>query len=78
MSDDLDARLKALEDKKTVVGDLMKNGGGAAIGAGLGYAVGVPVAAALAPFTFGLSAVIPFGIAVATGVYGHKKAKDLD
>lgn len=69
------------EEKKkngTVVGDVMKNGGGALAGAAIGWTAGSIVAAAAAPFTFGLSVLIPPVVAVAAGVYGHKKSKDLD
>ena len=69
---------EANKNKSTVTGDIMKQGGGAVVGAGLGYAVGIPVAAVLAPFTFGLSAVIPFALGAAGGVYGHKAAKKID
>ena len=68
------------EPKKdsTVVGDVMKNGGGALTGAAIGWTAGSLIAAAAAPFTFGLSVLIPPVVAVAAGVYGHKKSKDLD
>ena len=66
------------EKKPTVAGEIMKHGGGAAVGAGLGYAVGSVAAVALAPFTFGLSVVIPFALGAAGGVMGHKAAKKFD
>jgi hypothetical protein len=73
-----EAELEAAKSKETVVGSVMKNGGGATVGAGLGYAIGIPVAAVLAPFTFGLSAVIPFALGAAGGVVGHKASKKID
>jgi hypothetical protein len=67
------------EPKKdeTLVGTLAKNGGGAAIGATVGYTAGGVAAIALAPFTGGLSALIPIGMAVVGGLWGHNKAQDV-
>jgi hypothetical protein len=82
-----EAELEAAKDKKTVVGTVMKNGGGAATGAVLGSIAVAPavvwgVGAVLAPFTGGLSlgaaAAISAAAVVGTAVVGHKMAKDVD
>lgn len=67
------------EPKKdeTLVGTIAKNGGGAALGATVGWTAGGIAAAALAPFTGGLSVLIPVGMAVVGGVWGHNKAQDV-
>lgn len=67
------------EPKKdeTLVGTLAKNGGGAAIGATVGWTAGGLAAAALAPFTGGLSVLIPVIGAVAGGMWGHNKSQDI-
>jgi hypothetical protein len=66
------------EKKDTVVGTVMKQGGGAGLGAFAGWTIGSVIAVAAAPFTGGLSILIPVGVAAAGGVIGHKAAKDLD
>jgi hypothetical protein len=63
----------------TVVGEVMKEGGGAAVGAATGgLVVGPLIGVALAPFTGGLSipiaGAITFGSALLGGVIGHKVA----
>lgn len=71
---------------KTVVGEIMKHGGGAAVGAATGAVASAPViwglGAALAPLTGGLSlgvaTVIQLGMTVAGGVAGHKLSKKID
>lgn len=89
MSDDVASRMEAIlaakekeladaKSKKTMVGDVMRNGGGAAAGAYVGWTVGSALAVPLAPFTFGLSALIPVAGAIAAGVYGHNKSKEID
>lgn len=79
---DLMARLEALlaekEKKKTAVGTIMENGGGAVVGTGIGWTLGGIAAVAAAPITGGLSVLIPPLVAVAGGVMGHKMSKDLD
>jgi Mg/Co/Ni transporter MgtE len=75
------------EPKKedTVVGTVMKNGGGAATGALVGTAVVAPLAiwglgVILTPFTGGLSlaAAVTAGAVVGTAVVGHKASKKID
>jgi hypothetical protein len=63
---------------KSITGEIMSQGGGAVTGAAIGWTAGSIVALAAAPFTFGLSVLIPPIAAVAVGVYGHKKSQDLD
>jgi hypothetical protein len=90
--EDMVARMEALlaekeKGKETVVGTVMKNGGGAVTGGLIGGAVVAPlavwaVAAAAAPFTGGVSlgvaAAITAGTAVAGAVIGHKASKKVD
>lgn len=75
------------EKKPTIVGEAMKNGGGAVAGGAVGAAIVAPLAVwgigiALAPFTGGLSAAAAAAItagAVIGGAYvGHKKSQDID
>jgi hypothetical protein len=82
-----EAELEAAKSKKTVVGTVMKNGGGAATGAVLGSIAVAPavvwgVGAVLAPFTGGLSlgaaAALSAAAVVGTAVVGHKMSKDID
>ncbi len=81
-NEDLMAELKDMAEKnrkkKTVVGTVMENGGGATVGAGLGWLAGGVAAVALAPLTGGLSILIPPAMAVAGGVVGHKASKGID
>lgn len=87
---DVVARLEALlaekEKKESVVGKVMKNGGGAVTGAWAG-SVAAPlvvggIGAILAPFTGGLSvaaaAALTAGAVVGGAVVGHKMSKDID
>jgi hypothetical protein len=64
--------------KKTAVGSVMENGGGAAIGATVGYTAGTVAAVALAPITGGLSILVAPLFGIAGGVMGHRAAKDMD
>jgi hypothetical protein len=73
--------------KDTVVGTVMKNGGGAAAGALVGTAVVAPLAIwglgiVLAPFTGGLSvaaaAAVTATAVVGTAVVAHKKSQDIE
>jgi hypothetical protein len=73
--------------KETVVGSVMKNGGGAVTGAVVGTAVVAPLAIwglgiVLAPFTGGLSvaaaAAVTAAAVVGTAVVGHKKSQEID
>jgi len=73
-----EAELEAAKKKRTVVGTVMENGGGAATGAGLGWLAGGVAAVALAPFTGGLSILVAPAMAVAGGVIGHKASKGID
>lgn len=71
------------EEKKkdeTLVGTVMKNGGGAVAGVAIGGGVVGPiVGVALAPFTGGLSvALAPVILGAAAGWWGHKKSQELD
>lgn len=88
---DVVARLEALlaekEKKETVVGKVMKNGGGAFAGGVLGSIVVAPAVvwgagAILAPFTGGLSlgaaAAVTAATIAGTAVVGHKMSKDVD
>lgn len=79
---DLMGRLEALlaekEKKETAVGTVMKNGGGAAAGAAVGYTAGTVAAVALAPITGGLSILVAPLFGIAGGVMGHKMSKDID
>ena len=88
---DVEAYIRKIMDeekkKETVVGKVMKNGGGAATGAVLGSIAVAPavvwgVGAVLAPFTGGLSlgaaAAISAAAVVGTAVVGHKMSKDID
>jgi hypothetical protein len=62
----------------TLVGTVMKNGGGAATGAVIaGGVLGPIVAGVLAPFTGGLSLAIPPLMAVAGGIWGHKESQKI-
>jgi hypothetical protein len=83
MADDNDmvARMEALlkkEEKKTAVGTIMENGGGAVVGGTLGYAAGTVAAVALAPITGGLSILVAPLFGVAGGIMGHKASKDME
>jgi hypothetical protein len=73
--------------EETVVGTVMKNGGGALTGGAIGVAVAAPVVVwglgtVLAPFTGGLSLVAAAAVTAAVGVggavYGHKLSKKID
>jgi hypothetical protein len=64
--------------RKTAVGTVMENGGGAAVGATLGYTLGTVASVALAPVTGGLSILVAPLFGVAGGVMGHRAAKDMD
>lgn len=74
----LEALLAEKEKKPTAVGSVMRNGGGAAIGATVGYTAGTVAAVALAPITGGLSILVAPLFGIAGGVMGHKAAKDVD
>lgn len=75
---ELMAKAEEKKAKKTAVASVMENGGGAAVGATLGYAAGTVAAVALAPITGGLSILVAPLFGVAGGVMGHKAAKDMD
>jgi hypothetical protein len=88
--EDMVARMEALlaekEKSPSVVGKVMRNGGGAVTGAFAGSVVAPlvvgGVAAILAPFTGGLSvaaaAALTAGAVIGGGVMGHKMSKDVD
>lgn len=80
--EDVVARLEALlaekEKKETAVGKVMKNGGGALTGAYIGWTAGSVLAVAAAPFTGGLSVLIPIVGAAAFGKVGHDMSKGID
>jgi hypothetical protein len=81
--DDMVRRMEALlaekEAKKpTAVGTVMRNGGGAAAGAAVGYTAGTVAAVALAPITGGLSILVAPLFGIAGGVAGHTMAKDME
>jgi hypothetical protein len=72
---------------KTVVGEVMKHGGGALTGGAIGAAIAAPVAVwglgiVLAPFTGGVSlgvaAAVTAAATVGGAVYGHKLSKKID
>jgi hypothetical protein len=82
-----EAELEAANSKKTAVGTVMKNGGGAVAGGLLGVAVAAPAAvwvvgALAAPFTGGLSiaaaAAVTAAAVAGSAVVGHKMSKDMD
>jgi hypothetical protein len=88
--EDMVARMEALLAEKekgpSVVGKVMRNGGGAVTGAYVG-SIAAPLvvgaaAAILAPFTGGLSiaaaAALTAGAVIGGGVVGHKMSKDVD
>lgn len=88
-NEDVMAEMKAMmeeRNKKSMVGKVMKNGGGAVAGGYLGsLAAPLVVGAAgvlLAPITGGLSVAAAAALAGATvvggAVVGHKMAKDVD
>jgi hypothetical protein len=64
--------------KKTAVGTVMENGGGAAVGATIGYTAGTVAAVALAPVTGGLSILVAPLFGIAGGIFGHKASKDME
>lgn len=74
----MEALLAEKEKKQTAVGTVMKNGGGAATGAAIGYTAGTVAAVALAPLTGGLSILVAPLFAVAGGVAGHKMSQDIE
>jgi hypothetical protein len=82
-----EAELEAAKSKGTVIGQVMRNGGGAATGAVLGTIAVAPavvwgVGTVLAPFTGGLSLAAAGAITAATvvgsAVVAHKMSKDVD
>jgi hypothetical protein len=79
--------VKVEKKEETVVGTVMKNGGGALTGGVLGAVVAAPVVvwglgAILAPFTGGLSLAAAGAVTAATiagaAVVGHKASKKID
>jgi hypothetical protein len=64
--------------KKTIVGEIAANGGGAVAGGYIGYVAGSALALVAAPFTGGLSLVIPPLLGVGGAVYGHQMGKKVD
>jgi hypothetical protein len=81
-NEELMAELKAMAEankkKRTVVGEIAANGGGAVAGGYIGYVAGSALALVAAPFTGGLSLVIPPLLGVGGAVYGHQMGKKLD
>jgi hypothetical protein len=79
--DDMVRRMERLleekEEKQTAVGTIMQNGGGAAVGATVGYTAGTVAAVALAPITGGLSILVAPLFGIAGGVMGHRASKDM-
>lgn len=65
------------EPKESAVGTVMKNGGGAATGAYVGWTAGTVLGVALAPITGGLSALIPVIGAVVAGKVGHDLSQNI-
>lgn len=64
---------------ESLVATAMKNGGGAVTGAVVGGGIiGPVVAGVLAPFSMGLSVLIPPALAIMGGLWGHKKSQELD